>query len=57
MELFTLGVTNAQGNPNYSEEDVAQLARAFTGYTLDQSTGVVSLAPTLVDNGVKTILG
>ena len=38
MELFTLGVTDANGNPNYSQTDVHNLARAFTGYQLDQST-------------------
>jgi uncharacterized protein (DUF1800 family) len=57
MELFTLGVTNLAGNPNYSQTDVQQLARAFTGYTLNQSTGVVSFIPALFDSGVKTILG
>ena len=35
MELFTLGVTDANGNPNYSQTDVHNLARAFTGYQLD----------------------
>ena len=37
MELFTLGVTDANGNPNYSQTDVHNLARAFTGYQLDTS--------------------
>jgi len=36
MELFTLGVNN------YSEEDVKALARAFTGYQVVRSTGVVT---------------
>ena len=31
MELFTLGVTNAAGKPNYSQTDVEQLAKAFSG--------------------------
>ena len=35
MELFTLGVTDANGNPNYSQSDVHDLARAFTGYQLE----------------------
>jgi uncharacterized protein (DUF1800 family) len=57
MELFTLGVTNEQGIPNYSQNDVHELARAFTGYTLNQSTGVVSFNPKQYDTGFKTILG
>jgi uncharacterized protein (DUF1800 family) len=57
MELFTVGITDQNGNPNYSQTDVQQLARAFTGYRLNQSTGVVSFTPSSFDNGVKTILG
>jgi uncharacterized protein (DUF1800 family) len=57
MELFTLGVTDQNGNPNYTQTDVHELARAFTGYTLNQSTGVVSFNPALADTGTKTILG
>ena len=57
MELFTLGVTDARGNPNYSQNDVHQLARAFTGYSLNQNTGVVSFNPAQFDGGSKTILG
>jgi uncharacterized protein (DUF1800 family) len=59
MELFTLGVTDANGNPNYSQSDVHNLARAFTGYQLNQSTspGVVTFTPSLFDTGTKTIFG
>ena len=59
MELFTLGVTDANGNPNYSQSDVHNLARAFTGYQLDQSAtpAVVTFTPQLADTGVKTIFG
>lgn len=32
MELFTLGVYDFAGNPNYVQDDVAQIARAFTGW-------------------------
>jgi len=35
MELFTLGVFDANGVPNYSEEDVQQIARAFTGWRVN----------------------
>jgi uncharacterized protein (DUF1800 family) len=57
MELFTLGVTDERGNPNYSQTDVHELARAFTGYTLNQTTGAVAFNPSLHDTGPKTILG
>ncbi len=57
MELFTLGATDAQGNPNYNQGDVHNLARAFTGYQLNQSTGVVTFTPSLFDAATKTILG
>jgi uncharacterized protein (DUF1800 family) len=35
MELFTLGVVDSAGNPNYLQDDVAQIARAFTGWRYD----------------------
>ena len=35
QELFTLGVNDFAGNPNYEQEDVAQIARAFTGWRYD----------------------
>ena len=59
MELFTLGVTDANGNPNYSQSDVHNLARAFTGYQLDFSMTppVVTFTPGLADTATKTILG
>ncbi len=35
MELFTLGVLDAGGQPNYTQADITQIARAFTGWTFD----------------------
>lgn len=35
MELFTLGVFDSNGSPNYTEEDVQQIARAFTGWRVN----------------------
>jgi uncharacterized protein (DUF1800 family) len=32
QELFTLGVYDSAGNPNYTQEDIVQIARAFTGW-------------------------
>jgi uncharacterized protein (DUF1800 family) len=50
MELFTLGLGN------YSETDVREAARAFTGWTLDK-TGHAVFDPKRHDDGSKTLLG
>ncbi len=42
QELFTLGVLDLRGNPNYTQTDVEQIARAFTGWTYDHGHGTVS---------------
>ncbi|MDP9111133.1 MAG: DUF1800 domain-containing protein [Candidatus Eremiobacteraeota bacterium] len=51
MELFTLG------HGNYSEEDIRQSARAFTGWTIDRRTGEFIVNPRVHDDGSKTFLG
>lgn len=51
MELYTLGVDN------YTEEDVRQSARAWTGWRVSRLTGTAFFAPRLHDDGVKTFLG
>ena len=50
MELFTLG------RDRYTQEDVSQAARAFTGYTTD-GQGRALYHPQLHDDGEKTVLG
>lgn len=35
QELFTLGVKDSNGNPNYTQEDIVQIARAFSGWDYD----------------------
>jgi uncharacterized protein (DUF1800 family) len=35
MELFGLGVFDGAGNPNYSENDVKQMAKALSGWQID----------------------
>ena len=35
QELFTLGVKDLLGNANYEQQDVLQIARAFTGWDYD----------------------
>jgi len=51
MELFTLG------EGNYSEEDVKNAARAFTGYRLNRLTGEVVQNVGAWDGGEKEIFG
>jgi uncharacterized protein (DUF1800 family) len=58
MELFTLGPVDILGHPNYSQNDVHELARTFTGYTnVNFSTGQVSFSPGNFDTGTKSFLG
>ena len=35
MELFCLGPTGPDGTPNYTQDDVSGLAKAFTGWALN----------------------
>ena len=51
MELFSMGIGN------YTEQDVKEAARAFTGWTVDKLTGVADLKPNQHDAGAKTIFG
>ncbi len=37
QELFTLGVLDSAGNPNYLQTDIVQIARGFTGWTYDNN--------------------
>ena len=50
MELFTLGIGN------YTETDVRESARAFTGWNLDRSFAFADV-PARHDDGSKTFLG
>ena len=51
MELFTLG------EGQYTESDIKEAARAFTGWSLDRETGRYLFRPLIHDAGVKTVLG
>jgi uncharacterized protein (DUF1800 family) len=51
MELFTMGVGN------YSETDVKESARAFTGWVFDYPSQSFIFNPFLHDDGAKTFLG
>ena len=51
MELFTLG------EGHYTEQDVKEAARAFTGWSVDRDTGAFESRPRAQDRGPKTVLG
>ncbi len=51
LELFTLG------EGHYSEADIAESARAFTGHRVARETGRFQFLPRQADTGVKTVLG
>jgi uncharacterized protein (DUF1800 family) len=51
MELFTLG------EGKYSEQDIKEAARAFSGYKIDNSTGRAVPQEGAHDHGWKTIMG
>ncbi len=51
MELYTLGIGN------YTENDVRESARAFTGYTFVRRTGEFRFDENRHDDGRKTFLG
>lgn len=41
QELFTLGVRDLNGNPTYSQADIVQIARAFSGWDTDRKNRAV----------------
>ena len=51
MELFTLG------EGNYTEQDIHEAARAFTGYQINRLTGKVTHNSRQWDDGEKTLFG
>jgi len=51
LELFTLG------EGHYSETDIKQAARAFTGWSIDPQSGLFVNQPQQHDDGDKTFMG
>jgi uncharacterized protein (DUF1800 family) len=51
MELFTLG------EGNYSEQDIKEVARAFTGWSIDADAGEFRFRRPAHDDGSKTVFG
>jgi uncharacterized protein (DUF1800 family) len=64
QELFTMGINDfVTAEPNYTQVDVTQIARAFTGWTFHPTPGggpfdyQTVVNPAQHDNGTKTIYG
>jgi uncharacterized protein (DUF1800 family) len=52
MELHTLGV-----DAGYTQADVTNVARCFTGWTINHKTGEFEFDPSRHDNSAKVVLG
>ena len=57
LELFTMGQFDSNGAANYTEFDIAQIARVLTGWRVDESRFRTDPKPSLHDSGDKTIFG
>jgi len=51
MELFSIG------RGNYTEQDIKESARSFTGWSYDGKTGEYAFRPKVHDDGSKTFMG
>lgn len=57
LELFTVGRANRYNEPNYSEQDIKEVARAVTGWRVNDSTLTSFFDSSRFDNTNKTIFG
>ena len=57
MDCFTIGTLDSKGKPTYTQTDVAEAARALTGWTFDAITGAFVLNDLAHDNGTKNFRG
>ena len=55
MELFTLGEASQGGG--YSEQDIREAARAFTGWSIERDDFSFRWRPAFHDTGAKTLFG
>jgi uncharacterized protein (DUF1800 family) len=55
MELFTLGEASQGGG--YNEQDIKEVARAFTGWSIDRDDFSFKFRRPAHDVGIKTVLG
>lgn len=58
LELFTMGPFDKTGQPNYSQDDIVQAARALTGWSMNvRNSWDAFLARYNFDDGEKNIFG
>ena len=57
LELFTMGITNADGEPNYTQEDIREIARALTGWRNNRPGLFSYFQQNRFDTGQKTFFG
>ena len=58
MELFTMGIEYPEGTPNYTQNDIEELARVLTGWSVDPyGTLEAVFVPEWHDEGTKTVFG
>ncbi len=58
LELFTMGPLDKHGQPNYTQHDIVEAARALTGWRMDvRSTWESHKASWAFDAGIKQIFG
>ena len=57
LELFSLGLAGPDGAPPYTQQDVAEAARALTGWVVNERQVRGDFVASRHDGGAKTILG
>lgn len=57
MELFSMGIQGPDGTPNYTQQDIAEVARALTGWVVNMNTLESEFVPSRHDSDSKTIFG
>ena len=57
LELFTMSPESPSGQPNYSQNDIEEMARALTGWDVNYTTYEPFLEERRFDDGVKSFLG
>lgn len=57
MELFSMGILGPDGSPNYTQQDITEVARALSGWVVNMSNLQPEFIPSRHDSGSKTIFG
>ena len=57
LELFTMSPQDRLGNPNYTQEDIEEIARALTGWVVDFANYSSIFIGSRFDTGEKTFFG